>query len=236
MQILNRLLSLPIRTHLVILISFLAVPFIIMIAYSGIVERSEAIDNAKIESMKFVDIIANEQQSLVAGVEQLVTALSLLPELQSFNIKATNAILVDLLRMNPQYTNIAVMDKTGFVWGTAAPFKGKVSLGDRKYFLDAVTTGKFSSGEYTIGRISGKPIINFGYPVKDRAKQLLAFIGVALDLEYIQRHFKSMNLPAGSSFSVLDHKGIILYKYLENNGGEILTGKLDINEELFSSP
>lgn len=137
------------------------------------------------ESIKFVNIIANEQQVLVAGAEQLVTALSFLPEIKSRNIAATNAILDNLLKMNPQYTNIAVMDKTGYVWGTASPFAGKVSLADRKYFKNAVRTGKFSTGEFTVGRISKKPIINFGYPVKNTANRLIAVIGVALDLEYI---------------------------------------------------
>lgn len=231
---LNRFLSLPIRTHLVLLISSLAIPFIILIIYSGIVDRNDAIHDAKQESLRFVGLIASDQQSLVAGIEQLVTALSYLPELQSRNVKTTNAILADLLRKNPQYTNIAIMDKAGMVWGTAASFKGKVSLGDRKYVLDAKRTGKFSFGEYTIGRISGKPIINFGFPVKDKANQLIAIIGVALDLEYIQHHFKRMHLPTGSSYSVLDHKGVILYTYLEKVRGGNIIGSRDSREEMFA--
>jgi two-component system, cell cycle sensor histidine kinase and response regulator CckA len=230
----SKFLSLPIRIHLVILISLLAFPFIILIIYSGIVERSEAINNAKQESLKFVSIIATEQQSLVAGIEQLVTALSFIPELQSRNITATNDLLVDLLRKNPQLTNIAVMDKTGLIWGTAAPFAGKVSLGDRKYFIDAVRTGKFSSGEYTIGRISKKPIINFGYPVKDRSNRLIAVIGIAIDLEYIQRNFKKMNLPLGSSFSILDHKGVILNKDREDDLSERPAKNRNTRKDIFN--
>ncbi|MCX5818791.1 MAG: PAS domain S-box protein [Deltaproteobacteria bacterium] len=229
----NKYLSLPIRIHLMILISLLAVPSITLIIHSGMVERTEAINDAKRESLKFVNIVANEQQVFVAGVEQLVTALSYLPEIQSRNIAATNVILVDLLKKNPQYTNIAVMDETGSVWGTSVPFQGKVSLGDRKYFQDAIHTGKFSSGEFTIGRISKKPIINFGYPVKDKANRLIAVIGVALDLEYIQHNFKKMNLPSGSSFSVIDYRGIILFRNLDDHPSKSFTGKGDARPEIF---
>ncbi len=94
----NKLLSLPIRIHLVILISLLSLPFILLIIYTGIAERNEAIECAKKESLKFVSIIAGEQQSMVAGVEQLVMALSFLPVLQSRNITATNSLLIDMVK------------------------------------------------------------------------------------------------------------------------------------------
>jgi two-component system, cell cycle sensor histidine kinase and response regulator CckA len=230
----NKFLSLSIHTHLVILMFLLTLPFMILIVHSGIVQRSEAIENAKKESLKFISIIAGEQQSMVSGVEQLVMALSFLPELQSRNVEATDTILVDLMKKNPQYTNIAVMDKDGWVWGTAAAFTGKLSLGDRKYFKDAVRTGEFSSGEFTIGRISGKPIINFGYPVKDRSNRLIAVIGAAFDLEYIRHNFKKMNLPAGSSFSVMDRTGITLYTDLSDNRSGRLAEKHDSDIQIFN--
>jgi PAS domain S-box-containing protein len=232
---LKRFLSLSIRIHLVILISLLAFPFITIIVHLGINERYEAIAAARRENMKFVAIIANEQRSLVAGVEQLVIALSFLPELQTRNVEATNAILVQLLEKNPQLTNIAVMDTKGMIWGTATPFQGQLSLGDRKYFIEAVRTGEFSSGEYTVGRISTKPIINFGYPVKDRWSQPIAIIGVALDLEYIRSDFKKMSLPAGSSFRVLDHMGITLIGDFEGNHPDAFTGRREISPQVFKS-
>lgn len=220
-----RLLSLSIRAHLVILISLLAFPFVIMIVRLGINERDNAIAAAYRDNMKFVGMIANEQKSIVTGLEQLLLALSFVPEIQNHDVTATNAIVVELLKRNPHLTNIAVMDPYGIVWGTARPFMGQVSLGDRKYFLEAVRTGSLSSGEFTVGRISSKPIINFGYPVKDQSKQVIAVLGIALDLEYIRRDFRSMNFPAGSSFRVLDHNGVTLLGDLDETAKTASIGK-----------
>jgi PAS domain S-box-containing protein len=91
----------------------------------------------------------------------------------------------------------------------------------------------FSSGEYVIARISKKPIIGFGYPVRNTANRLIAVLVVTLDLDYSQRIFERLHLPPNSSFSLLDHKGIILVRYLKDAFSEKLVGDRDINQELF---
>ena len=231
----RKFLSWPIRVHLIILVFMMAFPSIGLIVYSGIAERNEVIEDAKRECLKFVSNIAHEEQTVVAGVQQLVVALALLPGLQSRNIHAFNALLSDLLKKNPQYTNITLADKSGLVWASATPFKGKVSVAHLKYFQDAVRSGMFSSGEYTVGRISKKPIIIFGYPVKNTSNELIAVIGVGLDLEYSRHIFDKANLPAGSSFSLLDHKGIIFYRHLQEALSEKLAGNSDIRKDLFTN-
>ena len=85
----NRFFRWPIRIHLTILIALLAVPAISLIVYSGITERHQAIAAAKAEVLKFVNDVAGQQQATVAGAEQLATALSLLPPVQSRNPAAT---------------------------------------------------------------------------------------------------------------------------------------------------
>ncbi len=160
----NRFYSWPIRVHLTILIALLAVPSISLIVYSGIAERHEAIAGAKAECLKFVNDVAGQQQAIVAGAEQLATALSLLPPIQSRNPAAANALFAELLKKNPQYANITVCDKSGLVWASAIPFEGKVSVADRRFFQEAVRTGMFSSGEYVIGRIVEKTCYELWIP------------------------------------------------------------------------
>jgi two-component system, cell cycle sensor histidine kinase and response regulator CckA len=230
----NRLHSWPIRTHLTVLIALLAIPAISLIVYSGIVERNGAIEDATQECLKFVNSVAGQQQAIVAGAQQLVTALSSLPQIQSRNPSAVTTILSDLLKENPQYASISVTDKSGVVWASAIPFDGKVSLADRRYFQEAVRTGVFSSGEYLIGRMLKKPVISFGYPVKNASGELIAVMVVVLDLNYCQELFEKLNLPPGASFSLLDHRGVILIRNLNDRFSEKLVGRRDVSEELFA--
>jgi len=230
----HRFYSWPIRVHLTILIALLAVPSISLIVYSGIAARHDAIAGAKAECLKFVNDIAGQQQAIVAGAEQLATALSLLPSLQSRNPAAATAIFTDLVNKNPQYANILVCDGSGVVLASAVPYEGEVSLADRRFFQEAVRTGMFSSGEYVVSRIMNKPVMGFGYPVKNTAHKLIAVIGIVLDLDYSRHNFEKLNLPPGSLLALLDHKGIILFRDINDSSSENLTGRRDPRRELFT--
>jgi PAS domain S-box-containing protein len=215
------------------LIALVALPCISLIVYSGIAARHEAVAGAEAECFKLVNDIAGQQQALVAGAEQLATALSLLPPIQSRNPAAATAIFADLLEKNPQYANILVCDKSGVVWASAIPFEGKVSLADRRFFQETLRTGTFSSGEYVVSRMVKRPTMAFGYPVKNRARKLIAVIGIALDLEYIRHIFEKLSLPPGSLLALLDRKGIILFRNV-NDSAENLSGGPDPQRELFT--
>ncbi len=230
----QRFFSWPIRLHLTILIALLAVPSVCLIVYSGIAARHEAIARAKAECLKFVNDVAGRQQAIVAGAEQLGTALSLLPPLQSRNAAAASALFSELLKKNPQYANIVVSDKSDLIWASAVPLDGRVSVADRKFVREAARSGAFSSGEYAMGRIVKKPVMTFGYPVKNAANEVIAVIGIVLDLDYSQRMFERLHLPPGSSFSLLDHRGTILIRDLEDRFSEKLLGSRDAREN--SSP
>ena len=228
-------LSWPIRRQLAVLLVLLAILSILLMAHAGIKQRREAIDEARKNCLRLVDAMAAEQQAVVAGAEQLATALSLLPEVRGRYSDATNALLADLLKKNPQYSNISVADKSGLVWASAVPFKGKISVADRRSFRDAVRSGVFSSGEYSIGRLVKKPVINFGYPVVNELNELVAVVAVVLDLQHSQRTFEKVRLPAGASFSLIDHRGIILIRNLRNDLTEKLVGQPDRRPEIFAA-
>ncbi|HUJ67979.1 MAG TPA: cache domain-containing protein, partial [Syntrophorhabdales bacterium] len=216
-----------------ILIALLAVPSIGLIVYSGMAARREAITAAKAECLRFVDDVAGQQQAMVAGAEQLATALSLLPSIQSRNPAATAALFSELLRQNPQYANIVATDKSGLVWASAAPLPGRVSVAGRRVFLAVARTGMFSSDEYSIGPITGKPTIAFGYPLTNAAHEFAGMIAIVLDLGYTQRMFEKLNLPPGSLLALLDHRGVILARNV-NNSSENLRGGPDLQRDLFT--
>jgi hypothetical protein len=230
----NKFLSWPIRRLLVMLIFLLALPTLFLIARSGIAERNNAIDEAERECLRLVNSMATEQQAVVDGVQQLATALAILPDIRLGNREATNAVLAEHVKKNPRYSNIVLGDKSGIIWASAVPFEGKLSMADRKYYQDAVRTGMFSSGEYNIGKVAKKRMMSFGYPVKNASNQLVAVIGIALDLDYPQQIFEKFSLPPGASFSLLDHQGIILIRNIKDLVSEKLVGRRDTREELFT--
>ena len=210
-----RFFSLPIKAQLCLMAFLVALPAAGIIIYSGLDQRSNAMTEARTESQKLADNIATEQQIHVASAKQLLSALAQLPEIKARNKLKVQPILTDILRINPQFLNIFVTDRTGLMLVSAKPSHAAISISDRRHFINARTTGKFSSGEYIIGRLLGKPTLSFGYPYKDQKGNFCGVIVVNIDLEYSRDILLRSKLPPGSSYALIDHRGVILNRGID---------------------
>ena len=206
---------LSIKHQLLIIVTIIALPTIYIIVSSGIQQRRVAIHDAKMETQKLAETIVSEQKNLVASTRQLFIALSQLPEFKTRKSFEVQEILSKILKQSPQYSNIFMADPSGVVWASAVPLTEDVSVADRRYFKNALASGKLSSGAYHIARTSGKPTLNLGYPLKDSAGKVTAVICAGLSLDYYRHILDAYKLPQGASFSLLDHKGIILIRAVD---------------------
>lgn len=207
---------LSIKNQLFLIVAIIALPAICIIINAGIQQRKTAIRDAEIVTQKFAETLVNEQKNLVASTRQLFIALAQLSEVASRKPVAAQAILTEILRQSPQYSNIFIADPSGVVWASAVPLHEAVSIADRRYFKNALATGKLSSGEYHLARTSKKPTLNLGYPLKDNAGKVTAILVAGLSLDYYKHIFDNHNLPPGASFALLDHQGIILTRAIES--------------------
>ncbi|HEY5513276.1 MAG TPA: PAS domain S-box protein [Geomonas sp.] len=209
-QLMSRILSLSVRAQMFLMALIIALPAAGSIAYSGVKVRQAAIEAAIQETRKIVDSIAIEQQHATASAEQLMTALAQLPELRGHDAARAQKILSDILRLNPLYLNISVADPAGMVWASAVSTK-PVSMADRRYFRNAMATGRLSSGEYIVSRIATKPTINLCYPFKDGNGAIAGALIVAFRLDQLGRALTETHAKQ-YGYVLLDHKGVVLGK------------------------
>jgi len=206
---------LSIKYQLFLIVSIIALPAICIIINSGLQQRRDAIRHAQIETQELAETIVNEQKNLVASTRQLFIALSQLPEITARKQGEVQSILAEILKLSPQYSNIFITDPSGMVWASAVPLQEPVSVSDRRYFRNALASGRLSSGEYHIARTSKKPTFNLGYPLKDAAGRVTGVICAGFSLDYYRHILKASDLPKGASFALLDHKGIILTRAVD---------------------
>ena len=148
----HRFLALSLRIHLLLLVIILTLPTLGIIIYSGLAQREAALREATRQTLKLADTVASAQEDLVAGAEQLLSTLVLLPDVRNRNQAATSAILADLLAKNPHYANIFIADTSGTLWASAVPHAQMVSHagyryltecpGDRAFFFGRIRDGK----------------------------------------------------------------------------------------------
>jgi PAS domain S-box-containing protein len=207
-----RLLSMPIRNQLFLVVLIVALAAFGLIIYSGLKLRDEAISNARRETYQLAEGIASEQQNLIAAAQQLILALAQLPDVKKQNAAKVEPILQDILKLNSQYSNIFIADKQGLVWATAVPVKPPFIVADRRYFKNALARGRLSSGEYVISRATSRPAFNVAHPLKDNRGETIGIISIGFVLDAFKHVLDRANLPPGSSFILLDHKGVVLYR------------------------
>lgn len=202
--------GLSIKHQLFIIVFIIALPAIFIIINSGLEQRENAINHARAETLKLVETIVSEQKNLVSSARQLFIALSHLPEVTNHNQAEVQIILSKILKSSPQYSSIFIADPSGMIWASAIPLKKPISVSDRRYFKNALASGRLSSGEYHIARTSEKPTLNLGYPLKDAAGKVTSVICAGFSLDYYGHNFETYKLQQGANFAILDHQGIVL--------------------------
>ncbi|WP_231934445.1 ATP-binding protein [Geobacter sp. DSM 9736] len=155
--------------------------------------------------------IAYQHQANVEGIQNLLGTLAQFPEVKQKDPAACSGLLKKVLRQLPTSYNIGIADVQGSIIASAV--SGKFSIGDRKYFRDAVRTKRFSVGEYTVSRAVGKPALHFAQPVLDERGEVSVVIYAAYDLNSFNSIFASQKLPPNSALNITDHRGVLIHRY-----------------------
>jgi PAS domain S-box-containing protein len=208
-----------IRTTILLIMLIALMPIVLAFLYFIKVEYDQSYNAAKHDVLVAVQSIALEHNAQVEGIRNLLITLSQFPEVQSKDSTACMKLLNHILEQSPSSLNIGVADPDGNVIATGVkqPLPIRYKINDRKYFQDALRTRKFSSGEYTVSRAVGKPTLHFALPILDPDGNPRVILYAALDLTGLKKHFESRKLPANSTFNIIDHKGIVLYRYPESS-------------------
>lgn len=200
--------------RLLLLIFLTVLPAVGLNVYMGLEERRLMAEALAAETGRLTHIVAMEETQLINATRQLLVVLAHLPELRQQDATRCSALLKDLLSRYQRYANLAAATPQGEVFCSALPWQVPVNVADLRHFERAFQTRDFAIGDYQIGRISGKPSINFGYPILDEAAQLQGVVYAAVDLNWLNQLGTEvmLQLPPDSTFIKLDTQGKVLVR------------------------
>lgn len=201
------------RSRLLLLVALSLVPALALVVYAGVERRAYERDLALKDALVLARIAALEQDRAVEGARQLLLALAHLPQVRLPNAAGCGAFLAALRLQYPRYANIGVALPNGDVVCSAVPLVEPVNIADRAYFRRALQTRSFGVGEYQVGRLTGRPSINFGYPVLESARGLYGVVFVAVDLEWLGTLVADARLPEGTTLMIVDSTGTVLARH-----------------------
>lgn len=198
------------RIRLIGLVLLILVPAAALFVLTAAEQRRFAVETVSQDALRVTQLLASNQTARIAGAQQLLKALALLPEVRSRDSGACSDLLARLLMTDTRYLSFGVTEANGDVWCSALPFRQPLNLSDRQYFQRAVQTRGFGIGEYQIGRITGKASLNLGYPVLDSRGEIAGVVFAAQDLSWLATAINLAWLPEGAVFVVTDRNGTVL--------------------------
>jgi len=199
------------RGRIIILVVLSALPALAFIVYSTWDERARAEANARQELRRLVTLAAREQAQVIEGARQTLVAISLVPSVVLNDPVRCSKYLASLLERSPGiYHSMGIYGSDNVLFCNAMEWKGTVYSPDRLYVTLARTTGKFSIGEYQVGRVTKLPGINLGYPLTDEAGKVAGVAFVGVDLNSLNRMAAVTPLPRHGILTVVDRDGLVL--------------------------
>jgi hypothetical protein len=147
-----------IRVRLILLILIAVAPICVLMLYSGREEHRLATEHVQTDTLRMVRLVSEEHERFIEEARQLLTGLSQLSEVRHHDSEGCGRIFSELLQQYPHYNDIGAVDADGGAFCSAHNLKTPVSASDRGWFKQAVKEGRFSLGEYQIGRVTASGV------------------------------------------------------------------------------
>jgi signal transduction histidine kinase len=198
------------RARLFGLVFLAIIPALGLILYTAAEQRRIAATEAQANAQWVAQLVAADQERLIAETRQLLLTLAHLPEVRREDSSACSSLFAKLLKQYPQYANLGVVSPEGEVTCSALSNSSAVNLSNQPYFRRALEERTFSVSNYQVDEISLTPTINFAYPVQDESFQVQSVAFAALNLNWLNQLISNSQLPEGASLIVVDRDLAIL--------------------------
>jgi PAS domain S-box-containing protein len=211
-----------VRARLVLLMLVAALPAAGLAVWAYLDARRAVLMRVRAEALGLARLAANTQDQVALGVRQFLVALAQFPAVQGRDGPACDALFARLRSQSPAYSGLAAVDTEGRGFCSSPPSPGPVNLADREYFRAALETRRFAVSGYTVGRITGEPVILFAYPALDGAGEPRGVVVASMSLRWLNQVLARTPLPDGAAVTLFDRKGTVLGRHPQ---GEALVGR-----------
>ncbi len=203
-------LPLNLRKRLMLLMVATLLPLFALSIFKAWFNTHVAVAQAKTNLSSAASLAAAGQQRASETVQQVLTAIMKTPDIHDGQPVRCARYLAELRRALPLYANLGIIDLDGYTRCHGLASDKRYYLGDRSYFRQALARRSFAVGEYTMGRLSGRPTVGFGLPALDGHGEVTFVAYAGLDLESFLQAVAAVKLPPGAELSIHDREGNVL--------------------------
>ena len=203
------------RLRLATLFVLAVLPGLIGAAAFNYIDYQDRKAAAASELLDRVRHIAAKDGTLLGGVSSLLRDLAKRPAIENAKTGAAACAqaLARILDTHKEFAFIGAFGVTGDLICSGTPGSLDVNSADRQWFMRAVASRDFAVGDYVIGRVSGKPSVQAGYPIINEDGAMTGVIGVAINVAWLNDRFGQLAFEKEIVLSLLDRSGTVLARF-----------------------
>lgn len=165
------------------------------------------------EAYRLGQVASLEIARIIGGAEDTLLAVAAAPIVRDFDPTACNAYMSRVTRVLPQFSGIAVLDRSGVIRCLQNPKGIGTTLADKNYFKQSFALGRTILGRFTKGRVSGELVLPIAVPIRDDAGEITGVVAGSMSLDWFEKKVTERHFAKNSSLTVADADGTVIARY-----------------------
>lgn len=203
--------SLSSRLWLVLTLTILPLVTLTLIDYRS--ERHAAIDRIEERARLMLQASRVTEETSLRQVRQILHIMAAADDMRNLDPASCSGLVSRLLQSTENFSNLGAAHPNGDVFCSARPSTRNINVADRNWFREALSGHDITRGEFVMGRISGKPGVVFGLPMRDAAGSLRATLFIASDITWFDRLTHNFQLPKDWTSTLFHRDGSIVSRH-----------------------
>jgi diguanylate cyclase (GGDEF)-like protein/PAS domain S-box-containing protein len=194
-------------------IALAVIPMLVMMLADHWVRRQHAITALEREVDRLLVAARQEEELAQQSVEAVLRIMANADDMAALDPLECSNLAGRLIKSLTGFNNIGAVRPDGTVFCSALPPRGPLNLSGRAWFEDALAGDGITPGVHTIGLISGRPSLVFGYPLRDGGGTVQAVLFASLGLRWFDRLVAGYQLAEGWEASLITTAGRVLARH-----------------------
>jgi signal transduction histidine kinase len=207
------------RFRLLVLVAVVCAPLVGLTVHRAGEDRRRAVEGWRHRSQQLNQLAVRQEDKLIDEARRLLGSMGEADSVRTNSPADCRKLVNGLFVGYPQYANLAIMNGSGDILASAIALGGRAAQADRAFLRQVLENGTFAIDNFPSGRVSGKPVVKFGYPVFDEEGRPVAAVYAALDLTAVSPFGSAsqVQLPSGATWTELDRNGTVVFRYPAQN-------------------
>lgn len=202
------------RFKLIVVVIIAAAPAWALLLQMASRERERETEAARERTLRVARLISQEHWRVLESAHGVLMTLAQMPALKNGDMETAHKHMLALHSAFPSYyETFGFADLQGNILLSAVPTSSPLNIRDRPYYVDALEKRNLSVGTYQIGRSTGKPAVNLGYPVETPNGEVIGVVYAAVSLGWLQQMLSAAEFGDAMKVTVSDANGTVLASY-----------------------